>query len=163
MLSSAIFSLRLIGNKRVPRYMSYFYVYSLIGGIMHTLDYFRDYFKILDKIAWGIISNSLLLFHFTFLSFFIYSVLSNKNVFKLMTILFYIFLAIILFCFLTNDLSTPISTAFAFTNFGLVIFCCFYYVQLFNAVPTIHLLKDAAFWVVNGIFFVCVAQYQYLL
>jgi len=153
MLSSAGFSVRLIGNEHIPKYMKHFYWYSFVAAFVSTLSLLEKRFLFVDKLTWGYISNSLLLFHFIFLSSFIHGFLKNAKMLKVMRVLFFSFVFLILFFLFTNDLSIQISTAFATTNFGLVVFCCFYYFQLFDAMPTLNLLKEPSFWVINGIFF----------
>jgi len=134
--------------------MKGFHWYPIIRSVTLSLEIVQLRFKIVTEITNGIFSNSLLLFHFTFLSIFIYRVLRDKKkLFKKISILFSIFFSVILFCLFTNDLKSPILNAFAFTNFGLVIFCCFYYFQIFENVPTLNLLMEPAFWIINGIFF----------
>jgi hypothetical protein len=153
MLASAIFSIKLIGNKRIPPYMNKFYWYSFVAGVLAIFDLLRNYFNIINKNTYVFFDSILLLFHFIFLSLFIYRVLpkrSNSEYFKLLIIFF---LLGILFCMFANDLTGPQSTAYTFTNFGLVIFCCIYYLQLFEDMPTINLLKEPSFWVINGVFF----------
>lgn len=70
-----------------------------------------------------------------------------------MTFLFLVFGTLVVICLFTNDLSILISTAFAISNLGLVLFCSFYYFQLFESMPTLDLLKEPSFWILNGIFF----------
>lgn len=133
--------------------MKGFYWYSMVAGLITTISFLQKKFYILNRPIWGLINNLLLLFHFIFLSLFIYGVLANKKFFRIMNVLFFTFIIIILFCLFTNNLSGQNSTAFAFTNFGLVIFCCFYYFQLFEDMPTVNLLDEPSFWIINGIFF----------
>lgn len=152
-LGSAIFSIRLIRNSNIPKYMNKFYWYSFIAVFLVMFNFLQKFFNITSKSVSGIIHSSLLLFHFIFLCLFIYRVLPNKKISKYIIILFFLFLFVILFCIFTNDLSAPQNKAYAFTNFGLVIFCCFYYLQLFESMPTINLLKEPSFWIISGIFF----------
>jgi hypothetical protein len=153
MFASSIFSIRLIGNSNIPKYMNNFYWYSFFATFSCAYIYLQKYSYIPSKNITGLIQNSHLLFHFIFLSLFIYRVLPNKNVSKNIKILFFLLLFIIIFCVFTNELSIPPYHAYAFTNFGLVLFCCLYYLQLFESMPTINLLKEPSFWIISGIFF----------
>lgn len=150
---SALFSIRLIGNTSIPKYMNKFYWYSLIAALLVIFNITQRYFNITSKNVSGAVHSSLLVFHFIFLSGFIYRVLPNKKISKYIKLLFFTLLLIILFCIFTNDLSLPQHKAYTFTNFGLVLFCCFYYFQLFESMPTINLLKEPSFWIISGIFF----------
>ncbi|MEP7107110.1 MAG: hypothetical protein ABI760_03995 [Ferruginibacter sp.] len=133
--------------------MNKFYWYSFVAFILVLFDLLQKYFSIASKNVYDLFYSILLLFHFIFLSLFIYRVLPNKKNSKYLKLLFFLFLLVILFCLFTNDLSIPQSTAYAFTNLGLVLFCCFYYLQLFDEMPTVNLLKEPAFWIISGIFF----------
>ena len=152
MIISSIVSIRLIKNVHVPKYMDKFYLYSLAAGVFAFFNFLQKYFSILSKSFSGFINSSLLLFHFIFLSIFIYKLLPKQNSSKKIIFLFLLFLSIILFSLFTNELSEPQSTAYAFANFGLVIFCCIYYLKLFEEMP-IDLINEPSFWIINGIFF----------
>ena len=152
-IASFIFSIRLIGNKNIPKYMNKFYWYPFIAVTLVLFNFLQKYFNIASKIVSGVIHSSLLIFHFIFLSIFIYRILPNKRLSVYFKLLFFLILFIILFCLFTNDLSMPQHKAYAFTNFGLVLFCCLYYFQLFEAMPTVNLLKEPSFWIINGVLF----------
>ncbi len=133
--------------------MQRFFWYTIVAAIFSLYCFFQKYFSISSKNVFGFFHSTLLLFHFIFLSHFIYSLLPNKNNQKYLKVLFFFFLLAVLNCLLVNDVTKPQSSAFVFTNFGLVIFCCFYYFQLFIDMPSISLFKVPSFWIVNGIFF----------
>jgi len=154
MVASAIFSLRMIGNSRIALYIRGFYWYSVVAGLLALFTFSHQYLRYLSIVSLNtmlLIDDILLVFHFIFLSHFIFRVSRHQNVSKLIKILFYLFLLVILVCLFTNDLKQEFS-AFAFANFGLVLFCCLYYFQIFEETPAINLLKEPSFWVVNGIF-----------
>ena len=152
-LTSAILSFSLLRNSFVPKYMNKFYWYSLIAALLALFNFLQKYFSIASKNVSGVLHSALLLFHFIFLSLFIYSVLPNKKNSKYLKLLFVQFLLVILLCIFTNNISIPQSAAYSFTNFGLVLFCFIYYYQLFEAMPTINLLKEPSFWIISGVFF----------
>lgn len=153
MLASFIFSVRLMGNKKIPKYMNKFYWYSLVAALLGLYNFLYKHFNITSENVYDVLHSSLLLFHFIFLSHFIYQVVPNKKISKYIMLVFFLFLMVILFCLLTNDFSKNNSNAFAFTNLGLVLLCCLYYLQLFEEMPTINLLKEPSFWIISGIFF----------
>jgi len=153
MFASFLLSLKMIGNKNIPPYMRKFYWYTIIAASFSLYNFFQIYFSITSKNASGFFHSSLLLFHFIFLSHFIHSVFPNKKLPKSLKLLFFLFLVLIVTCLLVNDLSKPQSSAYVFTNFGLVIFCCWYYFQLFLEMPMINLFKLPSFWVISGVFF----------
>ena len=130
MVTSSIFSLALVGNKRIPKYMHKFYWYSIVASLFSLYNFFQKYFNISSKNALGFLHSTLLLFHFLFLSYFIYCALPNKSIPKFIKLLFFSFFFIIMTCLLANDLHKPQAAAFTFSSLGLVIFCCFYYSQL---------------------------------
>jgi len=133
--------------------MGKFYWYTIVAGLFSFYNFFQKYFIISSKNAFGFLHSALLLFHFLFLSYFIYGVLPNKTIPKFLKILFFFLFLIIMICLLTNESPRPQSVAFTFTNLGLVIFCCYYYSQLFEAMPRKNLLKEPSFWIISGIFF----------
>ena len=153
MLASSIFSLRLAGDKRVPKYMQQFYWYTIVAALFSFYNFFQKYFNISSQNAFGFFHSTLLLFHFIFLSYFIYCALPKKIIPKVIKLLFFFFFLMILTCLLTNDLNKPQSAAFTICNLGLVIFCCFYFSQLFEEMPTMNLLNEPSFWTIIGIFF----------
>ncbi|MCW3092438.1 MAG: hypothetical protein JWP81_3507 [Ferruginibacter sp.] len=149
MIASATISLKLIGNKRTPEYMNKFYLYSLIAGVYSIYAISQKYFHFTSKHTLDLFGTVLLIFHFIFLSSFIYGVLPNKKLSFLSKLMFTsLLIAVIFFIFIDN-----IYIAIALTNFSLVVFCCFYYLQLFEKMPSVILLKEPSFWVINGIFF----------
>ena len=152
MILSLLFSLRLIKNPRVIKYMRYFYWYSIVGAAMTFLTLISNTQGIpLKELVMGI-RNYSILFHFTFLSFFIYSVLPRKEDVKFLFPLFFTFLSITLFFLVFYSSKKMNSASFSAANLGLIIFCVIYFYRLFNEVPKTTLLKQPAFWVISGIF-----------
>jgi len=152
MFISFIVSLRLINNKKIPEYMQGFYWYPIIGIVVlipHFLAF--HFFKKLYFVSIPI-NNISLLFHFSFLAFFIIQVIPNKKFFFL-KVLFFIFFSLIIYFLTTKPLKDYNSSAFAVANLGLVIFCIIYYYQLFNNIPILNLRNEASFWVITGVFF----------
>ena len=152
MIASSIFSLKLVGNKRIPSYMHKFYWYSIIVALVSIYSFLFKYFSVTNKNISGVLHSFLLLFHFIFLSLFIYRALPNKNISGYIKFLFFLFLSFILFCLFTIDVTIPKSIGYAISNFALVLFCCVYYSQLFEEIPNIRLSKEPSFWIISGIF-----------
>ena len=153
MFLSFIISLRTIKNKNIPGYMRGYYWYSLIAATLSVWLIINMYILPIKPNYYSFINNTSLLFHFIFLSLFIYRASADKETFYFYTILFLIFLLVISFSLLTHNLEKHSPTSFALTNLGLVIFCIFYYYQLFRKTPTLNLLHEASFWITNGVFF----------
>ncbi len=132
--------------------MHKFYWYSIVVALISIHSFLYRYFSVTNKNVSGILHGFLLLFHFIFLSLFIYRTLPNKNISGYIKFLFFLFLSIIIFCLFTIDITIPKSTGYAFSNLALVLFCCVYYSQLIEETPTINLLKEPSFWIISGIF-----------
>ena len=152
MILSLLFSLRLINNTRVVVQMKYFYWYSVVGAFIIVLNILNYLFNIPTTSMMGIIRNYSVLFHFTFLSFFILSLLSPalKRKICLGIILPFFFFSIIALISFSNERQN--STAYALSNLGLVILCIVYFSDLFNSTSKISLVKEPSFWIVSGIF-----------
>lgn len=152
-LASFICALKIVKDRKLSFHMKGFFFYPFIAAFNVIFNLFYTYFDITSKLVHGIINNSLILFHFIFLSLFIYTFLPNKKISKYIIFIFFSFIAVILFFLFTKDISERQPTAFAISNLGLVIFCFVYYFQLFELMPKINLLAEPSFWIVNGIFF----------
>lgn len=151
-LLSFLFSLGLIGNKNIPNYMKGFYWYTSVGLFIITLQFFSHYLHIIPKEIYRVINLLSLLFHYTFLGFFILRSLSDSKDIKQLKIIFWLFIPLIIY-FIIIDINNYVVFAFAITNFGLLIFCIIYYYQLFKNTPTLNLLTEPSFWIITGIFF----------
>ena len=149
-VTSFIFSLTLLKNKKIPKYLKNFFWYPTIGVVVILPEIFDLNFNASEIF---IINNLSILFHYSFLSLFIIRIIpQNRKWWYLKYIFITFFIAIIIYLF-CNDLSKPQHLAFAISNFGLTIFCILYYFYLFNSSPTLNLLNEPSFWIVTGIFF----------
>ncbi|MEO7767288.1 MAG: hypothetical protein ABIS01_07670, partial [Ferruginibacter sp.] len=115
MLASGIVSLRLVGNKKIQQYMNKFYWYSVVVATLSFYTILNAYFHFLGLKALGVLQSSLLLFHFAFLSLFIYRVLPNKKFGGYMKLIFILFLILIAFCMFETDLSKRHSKGYTFS------------------------------------------------
>ncbi len=152
-LLTFILSLRIIKNRNIPEYMKGFYWYSIVGVIV-LIPVFID-INITKRffLLKTIVINFSILFHYLFLSLFIKKLIVfelNKN---FVNLIFWILL-VLLFYSLSKDISSRVNiVAYIIANFGLIIFCLFYYYQLFNSLPSIDLIKEPSFWIITGVFF----------
>lgn len=149
LLSTLVFSLRLINNSNAPAYMKDFYWYPLIG-VITTLPAYVN-LNLSDELIIGI-NNVSLTFHFSFLSLFIIRIMPLKKRTSCIY-LFLFFLSVIIFGLVRNDITIPLNKVFASASFGLTVFCLLYFYQLFNNAPLLNLLREPSFWIVTGVFF----------
>lgn len=150
--TSFIFSLRLIKNEKIPKYMKGFYWYTVVGVLVLIPSLFYAYFYIGNKLA-SITNNLSLIFHYSFLSIFILKILPKNKGAIYLKIIFLLFLILIIYFLVTRDISRQINQVFSISNIGLTIFCIVYYYQLFNTVPILDLRNEPSFWIITGIFF----------
>lgn len=153
MVLSFILSLRLIKKNIIPKYMTGFYWYPLVGMLV-LIPVFIDIniTKRLYAIK-NIVINTSILFHYIFLSLFIIKLIVNKSNQKILRIAF-IILLVLLIVSLYNDFFKRASIiAYIIANFGLIIFCLIYYYRLFNDLPNMNLIKEPSFWIITGVFF----------
>lgn len=153
MLASGIFSIRLIAKSVFPSYMNKFYWYSVVAATLAITNFLEMRIHFMDENIFNIVINVLLLFHFLFLSLFINRVLPDKKKPKYAKLFLSLFLVLIIVCIIVKKIYQSQPLAYSFVNFGLVLFCCIYYIQLFREIPKADLLKEPSFWVVNGVFF----------
>ena len=153
MILSFIFSILFMKNFKDHLYMNRMLLYSTVGALLAIMIIFNRYFPLYGRVTVGYIESVLLIFHFVFLSLFINNVIGTKKRSRIIVVLFIVFFISILFCILTSNIAKPQSNAFAFSNLGLVIFCLLYYLQLFDSVPTVNLIKEPSFWIITGVFF----------
>lgn len=163
---SFIIALAIKGRKNVPVFMKYFYFYPLLALCVSFNTILGDYFHFFTRESLLRIQNILFIIDFLFWYFFFKNLLKKK-----IRILQFIFLL-----FLTSTIILRLSTGFhkpgfeinAVTNFGKILFCLFYCIELFKSEPVLNLKNESAFWIVSGLFFyTCVSLpfytvYEYL-
>lgn len=152
MILSFLFSLQLIRNDRVVKYMRNFYWYSVVAALIALLRVTSSNFGLPTKLIMVEISNYSILFHFGFLSMFIFSVLPDKKKLQFSVPLLLTVFSLTLFFLITYSAKKQNSTSYAISNLGLVIYCVIYYSSLFWDVPKQNLLKEPSFWIISGIF-----------
>ena len=151
-LFSFINSLRLIRNSNIPVYMKGFYWYTTVALLMALLHLSERYLHLIPHDVFRITNLISLLFHFSFLSLFILQFLSARKERFYFKFIFTLFIITLLF-FIILDIIHHYVISFATANTGLLIFCIFYYNQLFRLPPTLNLLKEPSFWIITGVFF----------
>lgn len=152
MMLAFLFSLKTIKNRNVVGYMRNFFWYSLVAVVSTSVGVILNFKGNLSSSNYFIANKLSFIFHFIFLSIFIYNVLENLKTKKMFLFLFLFFLTIILIE-IFNTLTIPRSyMSGSITNFFLVIFSLIYYFDLFDGIPKKSLLNESAFWVVSGLF-----------
>ena len=120
--------------------------YPLIGSIL-TVFYWLKYLNIYALPYFVLINKTSLLFHFGFLSRYIYIEVNKKAAFRYTAICFFI----IQIPFVYFDIINHTILSFSVTNGCLFILCCYYFYYLFLAPPILNLFKEPSFWVCCGI------------
>lgn len=149
---SFLFSLKVFRSKNSPRYMKSFFLYPLIGAIISfvylPIVFIQsrtnlDFFNRVNLIS--------LLFHFPFLGLFILRIIKSKHAGIMRITLWSIFVILVIIS-IADFYQDTSSLSFCLANFTLIIFCLFYYYQLFQDIPTENLTRNPSFWIITGIF-----------
>lgn len=149
---SFLFSLKTINNDNISGCMKGFYWYSLVAVFFSGITIFNlQIDKNFLKIAFALNKCSFV-FHYSFLSIFIYRALNHERLKKVVLYLFFIFLSVILYLFIRTIFQNDSFLINSTTNFFLVLFCLFYYYDLFRETPVPNLFKEPSFWIVSGLF-----------
>ncbi len=131
--------------------MKGFYLYPLIGVLLGVPIFFNMNFNLDFLMA---VNNVSLIFHFSFLSYFIIRVIPVNAKSKIYFYLFsFVFLFLIILGLVTNDITKPLSHVFAISSFGLTVLSLVYFYLLFEKNPILKLLNEPSFWIISGIFF----------
>jgi len=123
-----------------------FFWYPLAGCIM-TILYWSKFFNLIPFGTYIITNKISLLYHYSFLSYFLYKGVNKKKSFGYIAILF----LLIIIPFVYWDIVCKTVFGFAIVNGSLFILCCYYFFNLFVSPPVLHLNKEAVFWVSCGI------------
>ena len=139
--------------KNVPAYMRNFYWYSLVAGVIVILLVTNHLYHYCSEKLFSYFNNASVLFHFSFLSIFIFRILPIQKWKILFWLYFSTIFCLIIYSFFTSNLMVPGTTPFVISNLGLILLCLLYYYQLFIDIPTMNLAEEPSFWVIAGIFF----------
>lgn len=149
-VSTLIYCYRKRHKIEINEYMKNFYWYPLVGSCIGLI-WFLGIMKLVPESLFNYLNALSLIFHFSFLSGFIFKVVHNKAFQIYLLMIFWTFQILIAF-FLFRDFYSNASTAFVLTNLGLFLFCMVFYCDLFNYIPTYSLFKEPSFWIITGIF-----------
>lgn len=127
--------------------MRKFFWYPLIGTIILSFFALKNLHIIPYQMVF-IVNTVSLLFHFSFLSYFIFSITGKKYSLKLFSIGCFI-LTIIL---IISDIIYVYTTSFAFANSCLFLFALYYFREILIGTPNIVLKNNPLFYVCCGIF-----------
>ena len=152
-LLSFLVSISIGQRKGLPKYMKNFFWYPTVGILITIPIFVSAHFPQILEPSVRIINNISLLFHYSFLSFFIIRVTPQRNNQILHKLIFCVFLFLLIYFLAITNNKLRNHIAFGVSNFGLLIFCMTYYYRILNNVPNLILLNDPSFWIVNGVFF----------
>ncbi len=127
--------------------MRRFFWYPLIGIIIGSFVLLKIFNTITGNIPFFINMVSLL-FHFSFLTYFIYNTTNKTNTFKIINYL--IFTTLIFF--IISDIITFYHTAFAFANSCLFFSSLYYFFITLNRKEKVNLSGNPFFYICCGIF-----------
>ncbi|MBU3714080.1 MAG: hypothetical protein FGM46_03945 [Ferruginibacter sp.] len=148
---SFIFSLRIINNHKIPKYLEGFYWYNIVAFFFALLSFVETFITGI-KIS-PFLLNFSLLFHFIFLGSFIIKTMPTSSLTKWLKVAFVIFTVLLLAYILSDNFFKINNKAYSISNFSLTIICLFYYFQLFRKPPILSLKEMPSFWIVSGVFF----------
>lgn len=152
MFLSCIVSLIYLRQLQQTPFMKNFFLYPIVAVISIFIRLMHRS-AIISGSSALLITNLLLIFHYYFLGNFIFNVMAFKKKLSILQFIFFINLVAIIFFLFRNGIFVIQPIPFALSNFGLVIFCIYYYYTLFTNYPSSNLIKEPAFWIVTGIFF----------
>lgn len=142
-----IVALKVNNTKSNYLYLKFFYLYPLIG-IPVSIFLFLDSYHLFPRNMGFIINTISLLFHYIFLSLFIYTITGKSPIFLTIILAF----VLPIFILLTFDIKNGSAISFALANGCLLMYSIYYYKCLLDAPPILKLFKDPAFIICCGIF-----------
>jgi hypothetical protein len=103
--------------------------------------------------TFSLFQNCLYLSDFLLISLFFYLLFKKDKIKLFIKIFFILIIAFIVYLLSNNDLHKLLFQLYSVYNFGIFIFCLYYYYQLFNNnEPVLKLWDDPTFWIVAGLF-----------
>lgn len=150
---SFLISLALLRKKEVHKRMKLFVIYPTVGFFIAVPTILSNYFfKSWIQIVLPI-NNFLILFHFTFLAFFISWYLMNEKLKKIYFLIVFLIIIAIVYFLISYEIRRYNTVAFGTSSFGLIICCLFYFYQIFINPPTLKIEREPSFWIISGVFF----------
>lgn len=147
---TCLYSFQLYKKQNIPQYMKGFFWYPTAGCIVALVWILAKQNYLTDLTLQHVNSYSLL-FHFSFLSYFIFRVVSNNRIKKLIILFFFTCLISLLITLFLDSYNTT-RLPFNITNYGLFFCSLFYYYSLFQNIPKKNLATESSFWIITGIF-----------
>ena len=129
--------------------LNFFYCYTTVA-IFILFIFLLSRFKILPKDLYYNLNGVSVIFHFSFLSSFIFKQINFKR--KKILKFIYLIVILLLIQLIISDFTLKKGFPYLLTSLILVFISLFYYLELLNKIPIVNLLKDSTFWVVTGIF-----------
>jgi hypothetical protein len=127
-----------------------FIIYTSVG-ISFVILFWLTMFAKIPRTLFFQINTVSVLFHFSFLFYFIVSV--TPILYKNQTIYIFIILCLCLCIIVVYNLSTGTrALSFSVANFILFFLCFFYYLQILIGSSHLSILQDPIFWIITGIF-----------
>jgi hypothetical protein len=142
-----IIALKILKNINASAIMRKFFWYPLVGSIIGLVAILKNVHIISTKISF-IFTTCSILFHFSFLSFFLFVVTEKKFFFK--TILFFTFFTTIVL--LISDVRHGYAASYAFTNSCLFFFSLYYFYILFKGKAYLNIDYKPIFYITCGVF-----------
>ena len=125
-------------------------LYTSVGLIIYVL-FVLSRFKIISRWDFNLLNFLSIFFHFTFIFFFFYKILENKY-FLISSIILYIGTMIFTFSSTYSKLFIEQVVNNIYTNISLMLFCIFYFFEIFKSMKPQNLLNEPIFWIVTGVF-----------
>jgi hypothetical protein len=142
-----IIAVRVSMNKDAQVIMKNFFLYPLVGAFVSLLILLKNFGIIPPRITF-IVNIISLLFHYSFLTFFIYTLANKSFRFKIIGLLF----LLILIGLIISDIKNGYVTSFAFANGCLFLFSLYYFRILLIGKINVALKNSPIFYVCCGIF-----------
>ncbi len=146
-ITQLFFALRLRRNIDVLPIMKHFYWYPIVGTIVTAILVLQHFNIFSIRFAFCFNGGSLL-FHYLFLSYFIYNVTGKNKYFKIVMWLFFLLIPGLII----NDILSKYIDSYAFSNACLFFYALFYFYLLYKSEIRIKLLGNPIFYVFCGVF-----------
>ena len=147
---SFLFSLKLLKRISTTTLLKSFVIYTSVALLTYIL-FILMVMKIISRSDFIKINICGVLFNFSYLTFFIFSLIKNKY-FKKLIVLIYIISAFLTINAIVEQFSTRQILTPNYYIFSLIFFCLLYYFEIFNSIDDDEILQNACFWIVTGVF-----------
>lgn len=155
---SFLVSTLMVWRKNIDWRIKIFVLYPFVAVLVFSVLIYSMFFDKSVQPNATILNNYSLLFHFSFLSFFIYTKLKLTFIKRLLIFSFFSFFIIIIIVLFSYSQVIENKLAFSISNIGLIISCLFYYYDVYSMSEPSMLFKDPVFIIVTGIF-ICMSMH----